>query len=89
MRLRNIIFKKEGITLEHNLEHISKVDMVAITFEFQKNGKRNKTVHMFETGGNTIAWATTVKRLIHTVPKVNGDTTVCSYCDNGVVRQIN
>ena len=93
VRLRNIIFKKEGITLEHTSEDIAKADMVAITFEFQKNDKRNKTVHMFRTGDNTlcpvIAWATTVKRLIQTVPGVSKDTTVCSYWDNGAIRQVN
>ena len=67
--------------------------MVAKTFEFQKNDYRNKTVHMFKTWDDTlgpvIAWATTVKRLIYTLPKVNNVITLCSFSDNGLVKQIN
>ena len=67
-------------------------NMVAITFEYQTNDKRNKTVHMFKTGGCTmspvVACATTVRRLKKTIPEVNGETTVCSYSENGMVRQM-
>ena len=93
VRLKNIIFKRDGITLSHDATHLSEAEMVAITFEFQKNDKRNKTVHMFRTGDSilcpVVAWANTVKRLIHTIPEVNDDTTVCSFSDNGSVKQIN
>ena len=66
--------------------------MVAITFEFQKNDKRNKTVHMFKTGDKmmcpVVAWATTIKRIQQTIPNSNEDTTVCSYMQDGQVIQI-
>ena len=93
VRIGNIIFKKEGTTLVHELDNIWEADMVAITFEFQKNNKRNKTVHMFRTADKVLcpvkAWATTVIRLIKTIPNVSKETTVCSFCDSkGVVTQI-
>ena len=66
--------------------------MVAITFEFQKNDKRNKTVHMLKTGDTSMcpvaARVTTVRRIKRTKPGVNGKTTVCSYSENGEIRQI-
>ena len=92
VRIGNIIFKKEGMTLGHEVDNIWEADMVAITFEFQKNNKRNKTVHMFRTADDVLcpirAWDTTVKRLTNTIPNVSNDTTVCSYCDNGSEVQI-
>ena len=66
--------------------------MVAMTFEFQKNDRRNKTVHMFRNGDRimcpVIAWAKTVGRILETVPGANGDTTVCSYFEDGKIKQI-
>ncbi len=50
IRLKNIILKREGITLEHDSINLLEAETVAITFEFQKNDKRNKTVNMFKTG---------------------------------------
>ena len=94
VRLRNILFKKEGTIIKHSSDTLSRADMVAITFEFQKNDRRNKTVHMFKTGDKVLcpvlAWAKTVKRLLQTIPTANHDTTVCSYTDTeGKVREIN
>ena len=60
--------------------------MVAITFEFQKNDKRDKImVHMFRIDDGIMcpvgAWTSTVKQLVNTIPLCTGDTTVCSYLD--------
>ena len=44
--LRNIRFKKEGISLDHKSILLLHADLVAITCEFQKNNRRNKTVHI-------------------------------------------
>ena len=92
IRIKNITFKKEGITMIQGTGDLIEANMVAITFEFQKNDRRDKTVHMFKTGDNimcpVIAWATTVRRLRNTIPDVSEETTVCSYWDNGAIRQI-
>ena len=80
------------MTINQGTGELVDANMVAITFEYQKNEKRNKTVHIFKTGDNTmcpvLAWATTVRRLRRTIPGVNGKTTVCSNIENGIVRQI-
>ena len=92
VRLRNIVFKRQGTTIPQEEQISTQANMVAITFEFQKNDRRNKTVHMFKTGDSlmcpVIAWANTVKRILQTVPKANGDTTVCSYFEYGKTTQI-
>ena len=49
LRLRNIVFKGKGVLIEHSNRNLKEADMVAITFEFQKNNRRNKTVHMLRT----------------------------------------
>ena len=91
--LRNIRFKKEGISLDHKSILLLHADLVAITCEFQKNNRRNKTVHMFSTDDNLLclvkSWATTVRRLWNTVPQANENTRVCSsYADQGIIGKI-
>ncbi len=81
LRLRNIQFKKNGITLTHDSQNIHLSGIVLITFEFQKNNNRNKTVHnMFKTNDDTLcpvkAWAYTITRILNTVPRANEDTKV-------------
>ena len=92
LRLRNIQFKKNGISLTHDSRNIHLSDIVLITFEFQKNNNRNKTVHMFKTNDNTLcpvkAWAYTITRILNTVPQANENTKVCAYTDNGQTRYI-
>ena len=65
IRLRNIRFKKNGRMLDMGKDKLTEADLVAITFEFQKNDKRDKTVHMFTTNYGimcpVVAWASTVK----------------------------
>ena len=66
IRIKNVIFKKEGMTMAQGRNEITDANMVAITFEYQKNDKKNKAVHMFKTGDNimcpVIAWATNIRR---------------------------
>jgi len=92
LRLKNIRFKKDGIILNHNSPFLMHADLVAITFEFQKNNRRNRTVHMFSTNDSLLcpvkAWASTVKRIWNTIPGANGDTRVCSYNDQGSTRDL-
>ena len=92
LRLRNIMFKGKGILIGHNNKNLEQVDMVAITFEFQKNNRQNKTVHMFRTSDEVLcpvrAWVYTVRRVRRTVTGANGNTTVCSYTDGMAVKEI-
>ena len=92
LRLRNIQFKKDGKLLTHNSPCLALSDLVMITFEYQKNNMRNKTVHMFKTKDKILcpvkAWAYTISRILTTVPQSTSDTRVCAYTDNGQVRYI-
>ena len=67
LRLMNILFKKDGSIFNHNSPFSLYADLVAITFEFQKNNRRNRTVHIFKTNDSLLcpvmAWASTVKRI--------------------------
>ena len=87
LRLRNFQFKKEDRIIPHGSPSMAVSDLVAITFEFQKNHKRNKTIHMFKTNDNLLcpvkAWAYTITRIITTVSGANQDTKVCTYADQG------
>ena len=91
LRLRNFKFKKRGRVLKHSSKGLKNADLVMITFEFQKNNMRNRTVHMFSTGDTVlcpvVAWATTIQRILISVPKAKGDTKICTYYDSGTVRK--
>jgi hypothetical protein len=84
LRLRNIIFKKNGITIAHSAQGLEEADIVMIIFEFQKNDKRDIQVHMFQTSDRVlnpvIAWAKTVKR-IWGYPDASDDSKVCSFLE--------
>ena len=49
LRKRNFKFKKNGKVLDHSSKDLESADMVAITFESQKNQMRNKSVQMYAT----------------------------------------
>ena len=92
LRIRNIIFKKNGITIPHTDEHLEDADIVMIIFEFQKNDKCDIQVHMFRTSDQilnpVVAWAKTVKR-VWTYPNTTDDTKVCTFQNsNGKLSQI-
>ena len=65
LRLRNLIFKKDGKTVPHSSPSLHASDIVMIIFEFQKNDKRDIQIHMFRTSDDilnpVIAWADTAK----------------------------
>ncbi len=92
IRLRNIRAKKNGKTLDFKAKDLLQADMIMITFEYQKNNTRNKTIHMFRTGDAlmcpVIAWATTIRRILNTIPGASGDTKVCSFNDSGRITEI-
>ena len=69
----------------HSSSELESADMVIITFEFQKNHKRDQSVHMYKTKDKILnpvhAWANTIKRILSTLPNCSEDTTVCSFKD--------
>jgi hypothetical protein len=92
LRLRNIIFKKQGITVPHSSHQLELADIVMIVFEFQKNDKRDVQIHMFKTSDDVlnpvIAWAKTVKR-VWSYPNATADLKVCHFLDqNGKLCMI-
>ena len=64
MRVGGIMFKKEGLILNHAPDDLHKADIVRLTFEFQKNDRRDVCIHMFSTDDPVLnpvaAWAATV-----------------------------
>ena len=92
IRLRNIIFKKNNQVIKNDTDEIVSADLVIINFEFQKNNVRNKSVHMFRTGDAilcpVIAWATTVRRILSTIPSASENTKVSMYYDGNTVREM-
>ena len=82
LRLRNLIFKKDGKTVPHSSPQLETSDIVMIIFEFQKNDKRDVQIHMFRTTDTVlnpvIAWATTV-RIIRGYPGTSPDSKVCTF----------
>jgi hypothetical protein len=92
LRLQNIKFKKEGKLVPFSSSILRSADLVIITFEFQKNMNRNQSVHMFKTNDKTLnpvsAWATTVQRILNTIPGANGNTKVCSFLSNQKVIEL-
>ena len=48
LKMTSIASKKDWKLLGHDSQYLSTADMLAITFEFQKNKKRNRTVYMLK-----------------------------------------
>ena len=84
VRLKNIVFKLDNRVIAHSNKRLKEADLVQITFEFQKNDKRDVRVHMFRSGDSllcpVIAWASTVQR----IRRIDGscdDSEVCLFED--------
>ena len=92
IRARNIKFKKNGKVLLPKIDDISKADYVMITFEYQKNNMRNKSVHMYCTDDELLnpvtAWAKIVERLATTIPDFSEETKVCEYWNGNKITLI-
>jgi hypothetical protein len=82
MRVGNIIFKKNGRILAHSDPSLATADIVRLTFEYQKNDKRDVSIHMFATEDEVLnpvaAWAATVTR-VRSIPNSNDDSPVCLF----------
>ena len=84
VRLRNVRFKKGSRILDHDHPELHTSDLVQITFEYQKNDKRDVSIHMFSSGDNllcpVIAWAAIVRR-VRKIPDTGEDSPVCMFHD--------
>mmetsp|Transcript_28648 Transcript_28648/g.33301 ORF Transcript_28648/g.33301 Transcript_28648/m.33301 type:complete len:304 (-) Transcript_28648:414-1325(-) len=92
LRLKNIAFKKNGGIVQHNDPDLADSDLVIVTFEFQKNTKRDVQVHMFRTTDSVLnpvkAFAETVSR-IRSYPGSTDDTKICTILrSNGQIEEI-
>ena len=78
----NIIFKKGTSIVHHSDPNLHMSDLVRITFEYQKNDKRDVCIHMFRSGDNTLcpvlAWAKTVQR-VRSIPGASDSSKVCLF----------
>jgi hypothetical protein len=67
------------------LRDLSKAALVIITFEYQKNDRRDTQVHMFSTEDKVlnpvVAWAKTVTR-VRAYRQASMDSKVCSFINN-------
>ena len=73
IRLKNIIFREKGRTIQHstNISSLSSAELVLLTFEFQKNEWRNHSVHMWRTDDKLLCpvkAATKIVKRIHQIP---------------------
>ena len=66
-------FKKDEYLLQNDSQYLALSDLVIITFEFQRNNKRNRTQHIFKTDYEILcpvkAWANTITQIQNTVPQ--------------------
>ena len=97
LRIKIFRFKtKQGNTIPLNSssdrQTLHHAELVIITFEFQKNKSRNKSVHMYRTNDKVlnpvIAWASTIQRLFQTIPTVSGETKVCEFLSDDKIIDI-
>ena len=95
IRLKNIIFKKKGRTIQHsaNISVLSSAELVILTFEFQKNEWRNHSVHMWNTNDNLLCPVKAAANIVKRVQQVTGysnSSKICSYqTEDGKVIDIN
>ena len=91
LRLRNFKFRVKGGIVNWEAKDIHEGDLVIITFEYQKNDKRDVRVHQFSTTDSVLnpvlAWANTIYRL-KKIPGVSGDTKVSMILEGGKVSKI-
>eukprot|EP00978_Attheya_sp_CCMP212_P004474 scaffold9753_cov35-Attheya_sp.AAC.2 len=82
--IRNIRFFNRNCLVEHDDPRLCMSLSVSITFEFQKNDKRNDTVTMHRAGDAymcpVVAWAAVVQRIL-SYPGTRPETTVNTMYD--------
>ena len=92
MRLGGITFKKDRRTLDHSSPDLHTADIVRLTFEYQKNDRRDVSIHMFSTDDPVLnpiaAWAATVRR-VRNIPGATDDSEVCLFQNSaGTITRI-
>ena len=84
LRMKNIVFKTKNRVTRHSDRNLTDADLVQITFEYQKNDKRDVRVHMFESGDDLLypvkAWASTVHR-VREIEGSDKNSEVCLFRD--------
>ena len=89
----DIIFKKGNAILHHSSPKLDSADLVMITFKFQKNNRRNQTVHMFNSRDKTlnpvIAWTRVIQRIRNSIPNFSESTKVCEFLQEDKIIEIN
>jgi hypothetical protein len=85
LRLKNITFKTHDgrlLRADSQAQDLESSELVIVTFEFQKNDKRDVQVHMFRTNDNilnpVVAWAKTVLR-VRSYKDTTMDSKVCTF----------
>lgn len=82
LQLRNIRFFRGSREIDRSDPDIHTADAVSITFDFQKNDKRNVTITMYRTDHSTLcpvrAWAAVVEYLL-SCPNVTDSTPVSLF----------
>ena len=82
VRVGKILFKKGTIIMNHGNPQLETCDIVRITFEVQKNDRRDVSIHMFRSGDSILcpvkAWAHTVQR-VRSIPGATDDSEVCLF----------
>ena len=84
IRIGNIQFKKGSRVIPHDHPELHMSDLVRITFEYQKNDKRDVSIHMFSSGDSLLcpvrAWAKTIQRVRH-IDGTGDQSPVCLFED--------
>ena len=84
IRIGNIRIKTGTCVVDHSSPKHHLCDLVQITFEFQKNDKRDVRIHMFKSGDPVMcpvrAWAETIRR-VQIIKGANAQSPVCLYSD--------
>ena len=64
--IRNIVFIKDGETLDHNSPSLYLADCVSVTFKRQKNDRKADTVTQWQTSDELLCkiWASITRRIL-------------------------
>ena len=85
VRIGNIRFMKGKSIMNQTHPKLHTCNLVQITFDFQKNDKRDVCTHMFKSGDQVLcpmrAWAETTRR-VRAIEGSNDQSPVCLFCDD-------
>ena len=91
LALRNLKFYTHGAIIPHSSPLLPAADNIAITFETQKNGRKNNTVTQWATRHSTLCpvfqWASLVQR-IRSYPNTDENSDVSTIFHHGRIHHI-